>query len=264
MPILVRAEIRRLNDDEFGHVVHETMRHVFAVHNEIGRFFDEKIYQREIASRIPGAEMEVAIDVTSESFSKIYYIDLLVGGGAIFELKAVEALSQRHRSQLMHYLFLTQLPHGKLVNLRPERVSHEFINNVLTREDRTGFAVADEGWSETQDCRVKDRMVAALRDWGAALDLDLYAEAATHFCGRDGEPLSDIEIRVGDHVLGVQKVRLADPATAIKITCLDADSLPDFECHARRFLSHTSLEAIQWINVTRPTVQFKTLKKPKE
>ena len=54
-----------------------------------------------------------------ESFCKTYYLDLLVGGGAIFELKAVAALAEGHRRQLMHYLFLTDLPHGKLVNLRP-------------------------------------------------------------------------------------------------------------------------------------------------
>jgi hypothetical protein len=58
----------------------------------------------------------------------------------------------------------------------------------------------------------------------------------------------------------VQKVRLADPATVLKVTTLDDDSLLDFECHARRFLAHTSLRAIQWINITRAAVQFKTLK----
>jgi GxxExxY protein len=249
-----------LNDEDFAQVIHETMRHVFAVHNELGRFFDEKIYEREIALRMAEVRTEVPVDVTFESFRKVYYIDLLVRGGAIFELKAVETLAQRHRSQLMHYLFLTDMPHGKLVNMRPERVSHEFVNNVLTREDRIAFHVVDEDWNDIEGRRVKERMVAALRDWGAALDLALYEEAATHFCGQDAEPLGDIEIRVQERCLGVQKVRLAAPSTALKITCLDADSLPDFECHARRFLAHTSLQAVQWINITRELVQFKTLR----
>ena len=134
---------------EFGEVVFETMRHIFVVHDEFGRFFEEKIYQREIAFRMAGAQTEVPIDVTFDDFCKTYYIDLLVSGGAIFELKSVETLADRHRSQLMHYLFLTDVPHGKLVNLRPERVSHEFVNNVLTHQDRTAFEVVDEDWIDS-------------------------------------------------------------------------------------------------------------------
>ena len=259
MPITVGAEIRRLDDREFGEVVFETMRQIFAVHDELGRFFDEKIYQREIAFRTAGAQTEVSVDVMFDGFCKRYYIDLLVGGGAIFELKSVGTLADRHRSQLLHYLFLTDMPHGKLVNLRPESVSHEFVNNVLARNDRTEFAVIDENWIESGGNRLKERMASALRDWGAGLDLGLYEEAATHFCDRNAEPLTEIEIRAHEHRLGTQKVRLADPSTALKVTALDADFLPDFECHARRFLAHTSLRGIQWINITRAAVLFKTL-----
>jgi hypothetical protein len=179
MPITVGVEIRRLDEHEFGEVVFETMRQIFSVHDEFGRFFDEKIYERELAFRIAGAQTEVPIDVTFDGFCKRYFVDLLVAGGAIFELKSVGGL---------------------------------------------------------------------------------YEEAATHFCGRNAEPLSEIEIHAGNRSLGMQKVRLADPLTALKVTALNSDFLPDFECHARRFLAHTSLRAIQWINITRPVVQFKTLK----
>ena len=85
---------------------YEVMRHVFDVQRELGRLFHEKIYHREIAFRIPDSRCEVAIDVRFEDFCKTYYLDLLVGGGAIFELKAVAALAEGHRRQLMHYLFL--------------------------------------------------------------------------------------------------------------------------------------------------------------
>ena len=260
MPIVVGTNIRRLDDREFGEVVFETMRQIFAAHDELGRFFEEKIYQREIAFRTAGAQTEVPIDVKFDGFCKTYYIDLLVAGGAIFEFKTAETLAHRHRSQLMHYLLLTDLPHGKLVNLRPERVSHEFVNNVLTRQERTTFDVLAANWIDGGEGHLVERMVTALRDWGTALDLELYEEAATHFCGRDAEPLSEIEIHADNRPLGVQKVRLADPLSVLKVTTLDADRLSDFECHARRFLAHTSFRAIQWINITRPAVQFKTIK----
>lgn len=38
--------------------------------------------------------------------SKSYSIDLLVEGGALFEIKAVDHLHDRHRAQLLNYLLL--------------------------------------------------------------------------------------------------------------------------------------------------------------
>ena len=111
-----------------------------------GQAVPREDYHREIAFRIPDARCEVAVDVRFGDFCKTYYLDLLVGGGAIFELKAVEALAERHRRQLVHYLFLADLPHGKLVNLRRGRVEHEFVNNVLTRAERTAFTAIGDSW----------------------------------------------------------------------------------------------------------------------
>ena len=146
MPIHVGGNVRQMDDETFQHRAYEVMRHVFDVQNELGRLFHEKIYQRELAYRVPDARREVPMEVLSEDHCKTYYADLLIAGGLILELKAVEALADQDRRQLMQHLFLTELPHGKLVNLRTEHVQHEFVNNTLTLEDRTGFAVADEEW----------------------------------------------------------------------------------------------------------------------
>ena len=139
-------------------------------------------------------------------------------GGAIFEFKAVESLAPRHERQLMQYLFLADLPHGKLVNLRPERVEHKFVNNVLTRAERTDFTVTDGDWEEIEGVRLKDRMIALLRDWGTGLDLGLYEEAAAHLCGQPPDVESDVEVRLGNRSLGVQRMRLASPDVAIRIS----------------------------------------------
>ena len=208
MPIYVAADIRRMEEEEFKVRTYEVMRHVFDVQRELGRLLHEKIYQREIAFRVPDAQCEVAVDVRFEDFCKTYYLDLLVGGGAIFELKAVESLVDRHRRQLMHYLFLTGLSHGKLVNLRTERVGHEFVNNVLTRGDRTEFSVDCAEWEEIDGTRLKDRTKDLLADWGTGLDLGLYEEAAAYLCGQPPEIETDVEIRLGNHMLGVQRMRL--------------------------------------------------------
>ena len=223
MPIAIGAQIRRMDEEEFKAVVYSAMQHVFAVHNEMGRLFDEKIYQREIARRMENSEREVPIEVSFEDFTKTYYVDLLVGNGAMFELKAVENLAERHRGQLLNYLFLAGLPHGKLVNLRPERVQHEFINAPLQLDDRTDFAIDDGDWAEIGGFRLKDKMVVMLRDWGAGLDLGLYQEAASHCCGRAAEPEAEIEIRMGNASLGTQAVRLASPEAALRVTCFPSD-----------------------------------------
>ncbi|HUG92213.1 MAG TPA: GxxExxY protein, partial [Planctomycetaceae bacterium] len=88
MPIRVGAETRRLSQEEFGRMAYELMDCVFQVHNELGRFFDERIYAKAISLRHRDARPEVAVDVTFEGFSKTYFLDLLVAGGAVFELKA--------------------------------------------------------------------------------------------------------------------------------------------------------------------------------
>ena len=61
--------------------------------------------------------------------------------------------------------------------------------------------------------------------------------------------------------LGMEALGLAwsTPAgAAIKVTALSED-LESFELHARRFLSHTTLAAVHWVNITRDLVTFKTL-----
>ena len=51
MPISSKHPIRRLSQQEFGDIAYEVMRHVFAVHQDLGRLFSEEIYQVEIAPR---------------------------------------------------------------------------------------------------------------------------------------------------------------------------------------------------------------------
>jgi GxxExxY protein len=263
MPIEVAGGVRRMEDEEFKARAYEVMRHVFDIHGELGRLFHEKIYQREIAHRVPDARCEVAVDVRFEDFCKTYSLDMLASGGAIFEFKAVESLAPRHERQLMQYLFLADLPHGKLVNLRPERVEHKFVNNVLTRAERTDFTVTDGDWEEIERVRLKDRMIALLRDWGTGLDLGLYEEAAAHLCGQPPDVESDVEVRLGNRSLGVQRMRLASLDVGIRISALPQQRCAAYQADLQSLLDHTDLHAVQWINVARPMVHFTTVCKGK-
>jgi len=145
--------------------------------------------------------------------------------------------------------------------LRPERVEHEFVNTTLTRHDRIAFAVADDGWQEVGSVGLKERMIAMLRDWGTGLDLGLYEEAAAHLSGHEADVDTEVEVRIGERRIGIQQIRLAAPQVALKISAIPAERHLDFEAHLRRFLEHSSLRAVQWINVTRPLVQFRTIER---
>lgn len=250
-----------MDDTEFSDCVYGVMGRVFDIQREFGRLFHESIYQQELACRLSDARCEVPVHVQFDGFSKTYYLDLLVDGGAIFELKAVESLSEQHRRQLLHYLFLADLPHGKLVNFRTERVQHEFVNNTLTHPDRTSFAVEDAGWDPLGQRHLKPQMIELLRDWGTGLDVDLYEQAAAHFCGQLSDERTTATIRANDRIVGNQPVRLAQAGVALKCSALPPNRQSEYDPHLRRFLHHTDLDHIQWINITRQIVQFRTIRK---
>jgi len=96
MSIRLRHEVRRLTQDEFAQIAYRVIGTLFDIHADLGRLFDEKIYQTELIQRSPGAQKEVRMDVLFGTFSKTYSLDLLVSG-AIFELK--KTIAQRHRGE---------------------------------------------------------------------------------------------------------------------------------------------------------------------
>jgi GxxExxY protein len=260
MPVIIRTPIRRLSQAEFGEIAYSVMQCIFQIHGEMGRFFDEKIYKRELAHRHPGVQLEVPIEVVHATFRKLQYLDVLVAGGAPFEFKAVEAFAPRHSAQLLHYMFLAELDHGKLINLRNESVEHQFINTTIRREERTGFAVNDSRWSDKPAGAVpfREALTALLRDWGTGLDLQLYEEAVVHLLGDGAQLLADVEVRTPEHALGHQKMRLAAPRVAFVLTALPEAGV-EYESHARRFLRHTEIKAILWANISLKTVTFTTI-----
>ena len=74
--------------------------------------------------------------------------------------------------------------------------------------------------------------------------------------------LADIEIVFDGRKMGRQKVRLSGSDARFKITrpCVRmAKRAPKIT--AKRFLQHTKLTAIHWINVARDYVSFRTLEK---
>jgi GxxExxY protein len=262
MPVIVHAETRQMSAEEFKDVAYNVMRHVFAVHAEFGRCFREVVYQREIAHRC-GGRFEVPVEVVHDTFRKNDYLDLLVGGGAVFEVKTAEMLTEKHRNQLMHYLLLAQIPRGKLVNLRPASVEQEFVNARLTHAERTVFMIDDQAWERAAPGaeQLHERTVSLLLDLGTGLSVSLYQEALVHFLGGEQSVIQDVPVFSGGRQVGSQPLGMATPESAFRVTTLNEDVRSKWQPHLARMLSHTALGFLHWINIHRGALTLATLRR---
>lgn len=93
-----------------------------AVQNELGNAFLEPVYQEALAleltrSSIPfEREKELSIIYKGVELKSYYKADFICYDQIILELKALDALSNDHVSQLMNYLKATDLKVGLLAN----------------------------------------------------------------------------------------------------------------------------------------------------
>lgn len=264
MPILSTIPTPRLSQEKFSLLSYKVMEQCFAIHSEFGRFFEERVYKKELALRLPEIRLETPVDVVHRTFKKRYMVDGLTADGGLFEFKTVEAISPRHRAQLLNYLLLLNLGHGKLVNFRSRNVEHEFMNAGTTLEERKCFEVSREGFvSSSPGARALESVtIPLLEDLGTGLDLALYEEAVTHFLGGEQDVLRDVDVvnRAGV-VLGTQRMRLCAPATAFKLTTFP-QPFAGFATQCERLLSHTPLEMLHWVNISCETVTLTSIRKP--
>jgi hypothetical protein len=188
--------------------------------------------------------------------------DLLFEQGALLEAKTAERLTPAHRSQTLSYLFLAGLHHARLVNLRPEKVEYEFISTGLTHEARQRFHIADQAWEKanSESLWLKEALHDLLSDWGAFLEVSLYREAITHFLGGVERVVRPVEVFSNGGSLGFQPMHLLAADTAFVFTGV-TDLQQRLRDHQLRFLRHTPLRYIQWVNFNRHNIEFETLKK---
>ncbi|MGH7496287.1 MAG: GxxExxY protein [bacterium] len=267
MPIQYGFTPKVIPEKEFHRIDYEVMALVFAIHNDMGRLWNEKIYQNELVNRCRKAGFEkvvteVPLTVSYQDFQKTYKVDLILNDAVIYELKTVRALTGEHQQQALHYLFLLGLQHGKLINMRPPSVEHRFVSTQSTREKRFDFTVDDKHWQELDEDSVwlKQIMINFLKEWGAFLDTSLFYEAIYHFRGGEERVVKAIEIKNGVNRLGTQKFYLINSCTMFDISSMTKDE-NYYERHLHRFLHYTPFKATQWINFNHDQIIFKTILK---
>jgi len=238
---------------------------VFGVHNEYGRLLDEDVYQWNIRERckrtgISPARREVKIVVTHQDFRKLYYMDLLFANGLMLETKVARRLNDEHRAQTLQYLMLTGMKHGLLVNLRTPEVQKEFVSTTLNLAERRRTTTFDSDWLDINPSCKKLRTIfdSLIKDWGAFLQVSLYREAIIHFFGGPEIVQNRIPVFAGDSKVGTHEVSLLADDTALALTAIKSNK-ESFGNHLARFLSHTALSNIQWINMDNHIIEYRTL-----
>ena len=115
------------------------------VHRELGGpGLLEEIYESammyELRLRGLTVEQQVAVPILykGHNIKKPHFLDLLVEGRVVVELKAVEKCSKLFESQLLTYLRLTQLNVGLLINFGEAQIRHgvrRVINGLPPSDD---------------------------------------------------------------------------------------------------------------------------------
>ncbi len=108
---------------------------LFEVHNRLGGGFEEKYYQRAIEKLlvkqgIPfNKELKADISFEETNIGR-YFLDFLIDGKIVLELKAIPKILPIHFRQVRSYLKVKKLKLGILANFRGDRLIYKRILNA--------------------------------------------------------------------------------------------------------------------------------------
>jgi GxxExxY protein len=124
--------------EELDRLAHAVIGAAIKVHRHLGPGFLESVYQKgleiELRSRGIPAEPQyhVRLSYKGEPVGEDF-LDFLVGGALVVELKAVDALAPIHKAQVISYLRATGLRLALLINFNVP-VLREGIRRVIWNE----------------------------------------------------------------------------------------------------------------------------------
>lgn len=262
MPIKI-SDISTISQQEFYAIDYRVMEMAFEMHNALGCCFFEDVYRNELANccklEFKSVDVEVPIAVEYRDYSKVYFIDLLINRSVIYELKAVSAFSGSHRLQLLNYILLCGLQHGKLLNFRTPKIGCEFVSTSLNIQERYKYRLICEQWREwSGNCSLlKSTMEALLQEWGVFWEVSLFSDALIHFLGGADKVVQMRDICYKGAVIGHLKVNMLNQATAFVVTAFKNKVI--YQNHLKGLLEKTDIECIQWINLNKHDVEFITI-----
>ena len=263
MPIHRKLELTDVSDTDFDRIDEAVMRSAYSAQNKFGNRFDERVYENEMAAKLRAdgldVHTQVPVTVVHGGFEKTYFLDLVVNH-MLYELKVVAALLDEHKAQSLNYAMLQNIRRVKLINFGESRVCGLLLRNAVPDTERRQPTLRNSCWhAQTPQCELLvAHLRAIIKDWGTHLSSQLYNEALVHFFGGDGQCLQRIEVKADNRRLGTHLVQMHAANHAFTVTALTRNGAP-YRQHLEALLAHTSLEAIQWINLNHSCVEITTV-----
>lgn len=123
---------------ELDELAHRVIGAAIEVHRLLGPGFLESVYEEALCVELGLRDIEFARQVPAGVDFKGRRVgearlDLLVGGGLVVELKAVERIAPIHVAQILSYLKATGLPLGLLITFNVTLLHHGIKRVVQTR-----------------------------------------------------------------------------------------------------------------------------------
>jgi GxxExxY protein len=119
MPVFTSSPITVFDQESFHALDKVATGCAFDIHNEVGRYLDERLYQTELAARLNDRRLavvrEMKITLTLDGFTRNYHVDILVTAS----VHRPQVVQEHHRRFLEH----TRLRAIQWINLNRQTVS---------------------------------------------------------------------------------------------------------------------------------------------
>ena len=127
------------NKTKLNDITYDIRGAVFEVNNVLGSGFLEKVYENalliELKKRGLKAESQVPLKVSyKDEIVGDYFADIVVENQVLIELKVVENLQKIHEAQLLHYLKVTDIQVGFLINFKSSTIEIKRLVYNLTEK----------------------------------------------------------------------------------------------------------------------------------
>lgn len=122
--------------EEVENLVRKTIGCCIAVHDALGPGMREIVYSRATAIELRAnrilfeREKPYSVAYRGEPICE-QRLDFVVGGEIVLEIKAIEQLANVHHSQLLHYLRLSRLRVGLLINFNVPVLRSGIVRKIL-------------------------------------------------------------------------------------------------------------------------------------
>jgi len=128
---------KRINTNKqivYPELSYKLMGSLFKIHNKLGPSYQEKYYQRAIATEFKNQrihfirEKEIILGYGNQGIGK-YRLDFVVEDKIALEIKTVPFLRDEFTNQLLAYLVSTNLKLGIIANFRTQKLTYRRVIN---------------------------------------------------------------------------------------------------------------------------------------